>query len=157
MDGYLCKPIRAQELDAVLDLYMHPEPNAGPGDPLPGAGRKEDEHVIQTDDLMERVDGDLAFLAELVDIFSRDYPAQIRQLQQALTDGDALAVRRLGHTLKGALSNLSAPRASALAASIEEMGQAENLSRAGVAVAGLEEELKSVENSLRALCPELVQ
>jgi two-component system, sensor histidine kinase and response regulator len=77
---------------------------------------------------MERVDGDKSLLAELAEIFREDYPRQILLAQEALAINDAATVRRIGHSLKGALANLAAPNASGLAASVEAMGKSGDLS-----------------------------
>ena len=41
------------------------------------------------------------FLAELVDDFLADAPAQLQSLREAATSGDATRARRAAHTLKG--------------------------------------------------------
>ena len=44
---------------------------------------------------------DPEFLAELIDDFLADAPAQLESLREAATSGDATAARRAAHTLKG--------------------------------------------------------
>jgi HPt (histidine-containing phosphotransfer) domain-containing protein len=51
--------------------------------------------------LCESVGDDPEFLAELVDDFLQDAPAQLESLRGAATSGDATAARRAAHTLKG--------------------------------------------------------
>ena len=52
-------------------------------------------------DLRSSVGDDTAFLAELVDDFLGDAPAQLGALREATVSGDATAARRAAHTLKG--------------------------------------------------------
>jgi HPt (histidine-containing phosphotransfer) domain-containing protein len=95
-------------------------------------------------ELLERFDGDRDLLAELFGIFREDYPGQIRNAQQAITQKDAAEVERSGHSLKGALGNLSAIRAFALAGELEAMGRSGNLALAGPKLMQVEDELQRV-------------
>ena len=151
MDGYLTKPIRAQELDGVLDQYSAmAAPEEREGQPV------QANAALNMDDLMERVDGDMGLLAELGEIYRREYPVQLSALREAMANGDAIAVRRVGHSLKGALGNLSAIEAAGLAASVEEMGKIGELDGLAVTLQYLERELVEVDCALQTLCPELV-
>ncbi len=147
MDAYLSKPIRPQELDAVLDLYS--------SRPLATAA-VEGASFIDVDELMARVDGDRELIAELTEIFQEDYPKQLRLAREALVLNDAAAVRRIGHSLKGALANLGATNASSLAASIEAMGKAGDLARLHERLAEMQVVLADVANRLQSLCVESV-
>ena len=151
MNGYLSKPIRPQELDAVLDSYI-------PSAPVMDAPivRVAANSSIQVDELMERLDGDTALLAELVELFCEDYPQQMQLAQKAILARDSDTLRHVGHTLKGALSNLSAMGAAGFASNLEEIGKSGDLIHAPEAVAALQEVLNSVEADLKSLCPELV-
>jgi hypothetical protein len=55
------------------------------------------------------------------------------------------------------LSNLAAVRASALASSLEDIGESGDLSDAGLTLAELEKELHRVDRKLQAICPSMVQ
>lgn len=52
-------------------------------------------------ELRESVGDDPEFLAELIDDFLADAPAQLEALRQAATSGDATSAMRAAHTLKG--------------------------------------------------------
>jgi HPt (histidine-containing phosphotransfer) domain-containing protein len=113
--------------------------------------------AVSTDELLERINGDLGFLSELLDVFRKDYPQQIQAVRQAITDDDASALQRVGHTLKGSLGNLAAPMASRIATDLESMGKSGNLARAGIRAAELEEELVRVAEILDGMCLETVK
>ena len=153
MDGYLSKPIRPQELDDVLDRYQGREPQgtsvAEPSDSQNGP--------ISAKDLFERIDGDRAFLSELFDLFRADAPAQIQMAREAIVNGDAGGLQRVGHALKGALGNLAAPCASRLAGELESMGLACDLALAKVKLSELERELGRVIETLEGLCLEVAK
>jgi two-component system sensor histidine kinase/response regulator len=153
MDGYLSKPIRQAELDEVLDTYLAVGRQniviANPGNLL--------ETSICVEELLERIDGDRAFLSELLVLFLSDYPAQLKSTRHAIADCDAGELQRLGHALKGALGNLAAPIASKIAGQLESMGRSGNLSLAGAAVDKLEEELKRVIETLEEMSAEVAK
>jgi two-component system, sensor histidine kinase and response regulator len=147
MDGYLSKPVRPQELDSILEVYISQRKSTA------SEGKAALDSCVNEEELLERVDGDRAFLAELAEIFRGDYPKQIRLAQDGIETCDSEKVRHTAHALKGALSNLAATHASALAASLEGMGGSGDLSDAGLTLAELERELLRVDRKLQAICP----
>jgi PAS domain S-box-containing protein len=156
MDGYLTKPIRPQELDDVLDSYLHRQVEAvSVPAPVDRAGAAEAS--VCAKELLERVDGDYSFLAELLDLFRGDYPILIQSAQAAVSHGDAAALQRAGHTLQGVLGNLAAPIALKIAAELESMGKTNNLALAGATLIKLEQEVVHVLESLESLCMERVK
>jgi two-component system, sensor histidine kinase and response regulator len=153
MDAYLSKPIRPQELDQILDSYKGKVcVDAPKAEPKP----LQKSTVCSADELLERVGGDREFLHELVEIFREDYPAQILTAKEAAARGDHEALRRVGHSLKGALKNLAAPTASRLASELEELAASEALTPALGLIAGLDVEVSRVLEVLDSLCLEPV-
>ena len=55
-------------------------------------------------ELLDRVDNDIAFLAETVDMLTADGPPLLEQVRTAVNAGDAAAVARHAHALKGMVS-----------------------------------------------------
>lgn len=169
MDGYLAKPIRAQELDDILESYgskrngCHSVDAAASTSPQKGelngnAGAEPASgEAIDWDELLERVEGDRAFLSELAEIFRSDYPRQIESISDAIARQDSQSVKRTSHALKGALSNLAAVRARDMAAALEHMASKGDLTDARPALLPLQEELTRVVNSLDVLCRETVR
>ncbi|HEY5330062.1 MAG TPA: response regulator [Acidobacteriaceae bacterium] len=145
MDGYLSKPLRPHELDVVLDMYT-----AAPQAATASTG----DSSINVEELMGRIDGDRTLLAELAEIFREEYPKQIRLAQEALAVNDAAAVRRIGHSLKGALANLAAADASGLAASVEAMGKSGDLSQLSGKLLEMQSTMHNVVTRLQSLTVE---
>ena len=143
MDGYISKPIRTQELDEVLDSFMVPNQDTA----TPPNSSVE---VIQ---LLDRVDDDRSLLSELIEIFRREYPENLKAAQRAIETKNAADLQRAGHTLQGALGNLSATRASDLASELEALGRSSDLTKAQVIFDRLVHELGSVIRALESLCP----
>lgn len=169
MDGYLAKPIRAQELDDALELYGSKRTGGHPieaavSTPAPGGGSNGNasaepapSEAIDLDELLERVEGDRAFLSELAEIFRSDCPRQIESISDALARHDSQSIKRTSHALKGALSNLAASRARDMAAALEHMASEGDLTAARPALLSLQDELIRVVNSLDVLCRETVR
>jgi PAS domain S-box-containing protein len=154
MDGYLAKPIRPQELDEVLDARMEQRSSS------PKMGSQTlgpSQHPVDANELLERLDGDRVFLAELTELFRADYPRQVTVIHEAILQDDALRVKQASHALKGALSNLAASPAREMAANLERLGASGDLALAKLALGDLEKELTRTIESLDALCQETVQ
>ena len=115
MDGYLAKPVSK---DALLDLVARsvksgtsmnfPWPRAGDG--------SADEPTIDQkvfDELRllgEAVEHD--FIAELIAEFITDTEPRLLELRQAMESGDARAVARIAHNIKGSSVQLGGHRLS---------------------------------------------
>ncbi len=149
MDGYLTKPIRQQELDELLDSYAERKCTTS----LSAATHSEQDSSVDAAELLERVDGDLAFITELAELFRTDYPRHLRSAREALSRQDTSAVERASHALKGALVNLSAGPASRIAQDLEANARSGDLSHAGPALQQLEEELNRVMIQLEKMQP----
>jgi HPt (histidine-containing phosphotransfer) domain-containing protein len=108
---------------------------------------------VEVAQLLDRLDDDRMLLAELVDVFRAEYPGNLRAAQEAIDTDNALGLRGTGHTLKGALANLSAVGASALAAELEAIGQSANLAGGQATLDRLTYELGDVMRALDGLCP----
>jgi HPt (histidine-containing phosphotransfer) domain-containing protein len=72
---------------------------------------------------MARVGGDAELLRELAVLFIEEYPVHMAALREALERGDATAVERTAHSLKGAVANFGAQPAVAAALEIEKCGK----------------------------------
>ncbi|MGA7525126.1 MAG: response regulator [Acidobacteriaceae bacterium] len=158
MDGYLPKPIRSQELDQVLERYTaQKQHSTAPESASPVAANGHSIAAgaapsVNSDDLLDRIGGDRGFLAELLETFREDHTQQMDNIRAALETRDAVQLMHTAHSLKGALSNLAAPTAAALAADIEGAAKASDFPRAGTALRMLEPELARVLETLDALC-----
>jgi HPt (histidine-containing phosphotransfer) domain-containing protein len=88
-------------------------------------------------------------LAELV--LRDEYPGQLRNARESIARGDATAVERVGHALRGAFENLAATRASGFAAELESIGRSGDLALAGPKLVELENEVHHVMETLEEL------
>lgn len=101
-------------------------------------------------EIMERVENDLAFLADTVRMLATDGRLLMSQVKTALEADDSAAVGRHAHTLKGMISNFCAPATQALAFEVERAGKAGDCATAASAAGRLEPELESLIGELDA-------
>jgi CheY-like chemotaxis protein/HPt (histidine-containing phosphotransfer) domain-containing protein len=130
MDDYLPKPIQAHELLAVLERAVPPAAANGGEAPLDWAAARK------------AVGGDEEILRDLAGVFLQTSPRWLEELGAAVARRDAAAVRRLGHTMKGSLSQLGATAARVAAERLETIGQGGDLGDAEEARAALEAEVR---------------
>jgi CheY-like chemotaxis protein len=109
MDDYLAKPLRGDELDAVLARVLGDRVAATDAAvPLVDAARLRsfrDDHP------------DVA--GRLADLFAQTTPETLDELRDALARGDAEAVRRGAHKLGGSCQNVGATFMATLCRSLE--------------------------------------
>jgi HPt (histidine-containing phosphotransfer) domain-containing protein len=106
------------------------------------------EPIVNVAELFARVDNDAELLRELIAIFEIEFPRLLFALREAIGQENLKNVGKLGHTLRGMLSNLAATRATAAAARLEQLGN----SRDGTA---LKNAMALFESEVTELLPEL--
>jgi two-component system sensor histidine kinase/response regulator len=154
MDGYLSKPVRPQELDEVLETFSKQKRAGLQNDTAkaPAVGTP-----VDFAELTARVEGDLSFVGELLEVLREDCPRKLRAIREAKASGDLSAVKRIAHGLKGALGNVSANRAASLAAQIEHLEEANGLLKVPGMVEELEVECDVAIEALSAVYEESVR
>lgn len=100
--------------------------------------------ILNIADLLDRVDDDRELLVELFFIFKTVFPAHLQRLSEAIAREETKQVEIESHTLKGMLLNLSAPRAAAAAAELEQMGGANKIDGMKVVLAGFQAEIEAL-------------
>jgi PAS domain S-box-containing protein len=140
MDGYVAKPIQAAELFQVIERSLPAQLE----EPLPSS-------LIDWDQALKNAGGDRHILRDLIAVFLGACPDWLAKLREAQNQQDAAALRRLGHTLKGAMGLLGAQAACAAAEGVETIGRNGDLTGASAACATLEKELAIVQAALAGL------
>ena len=79
--------------------------------------------VLNITELLSRVDNDRELVSELFSIFKSVFPSHLQRLSDAVANELPRQVEAESHTLKGMLLNLSAARAAAIAADLENLGR----------------------------------
>jgi CheY-like chemotaxis protein len=118
MDDYISKPLRPDQLDAVLERWIGGAPAGAPEPARDGA-----HNGLIDGGRIQRFRDDYPEIAErLVALFADTTPPLLEQLSNAVHTGDDDGVRRLAHKLKGSCQNLGATRMGALCRQLEEPG-----------------------------------
>ncbi|MBA3440518.1 MAG: response regulator [Pyrinomonadaceae bacterium] len=152
MDDYLSKPVKADELSAVLERWItrptQPEETIGPNAASSTAeGEVIDPLVLESfRELQEEGEPDL--VSELLELYLSDTHARFTEMRSAMKEQDAQTLLRVAHSLKGSSGTLGIRRMAALCAELEEMLHDGALDGVGAVVAGLEAELERVMEAL---------
>jgi len=104
--------------------------------------------------LLDGVDGDLEFLDETIAMLEEDSQELLEQARAAAEVGDADALVKPAHALKGMLGNFCAPQAEAAARKVEFIGREDRLEGAPAAVDDLCSEVERLRVALHAFLKE---
>ena len=146
-DAYVAKPIRPQDLFAVIDRLVPGAAGAAPPARPPGPAGDGLEMAAA----LRWVNGNRQVLREIAGVFLTSYPGEMAELREAVGRGDDKEVRRLAHGLRGAVSTFGATSAAEAARLLEVAAAEGDLSRAGDLSAALGEALARLETPLAAL------
>lgn len=87
--------------------------------------------VLDRDAALGRVGGDLDLLREIAVLFADECPRVLQDLRDALAEGDAPAIGRAAHGLKGSAANFGAVPAVDAAVRIEQSAHAGRIEEIG--------------------------
>ena len=124
MDSYVTKPIKPEELFRAID------------------------DLVQVSSLTTFTGGDLELTQNLIEIFLEDSPKLLADVRDAVKRGDAIALERAAHTMKGALGYFNAGSAIAAAFRLQQLGAWRDLGTAPETLEALETALQKLTNSL---------
>ncbi len=140
MDDYVSKPINAQKLFDMIETTARRR----------GTIHDEAEPAaLDLDGLIRSFDGDAELVLTLAKIFGDSSVGQVRQIGDAIARGDAEALARAAHSLKGAVANFGARAAVDAAVRLEGIAKGGDLSIAGPALLALEREIDRLKTELQ--------
>jgi CheY-like chemotaxis protein/HPt (histidine-containing phosphotransfer) domain-containing protein len=159
MDDYLAKPLEPDRLLEMLARYLPGHAAVGaaarsrePARPEPPATEAVAENrpdpsaavapPFDIETLLKRWGMDRAFVTSLIGKFQKKALADFEQLKRDVAGGAIDEATRRAHSLKGAAGYVAASRVCELAARLESMGRAGNLSGAEPCLDELRTELK---------------
>jgi CheY-like chemotaxis protein len=114
MDGFLSKPLRRESLNAALNRWLQVRAESMREEEI-----AFDAHTWEGLEYLESVSGPGA-IAELVEDFSRDAPARLERMAEALAHGNLEGLSHLAHDLKSNAATLGLTDLSGWAARIEQ-------------------------------------
>jgi len=158
MDDYLTKPLDPTQLLEVVERYLAPggkatdAPAAGISDELPPKPEPPKESADRSpvrasapfdlEALFKRWGTNKEFGEKLIAKFCSQAPADLDKLEKSVAAGNVEEATRLAHGLKGAASYVSADAFRKVAAQLEELGRAHDLSDAAACLNELRAELR---------------
>jgi signal transduction histidine kinase/DNA-binding response OmpR family regulator len=142
MDGYVTKPLKADELVKTMEevIRLQPEPREDVSCP---------EDLFNRERILASLDGDTVLLEKVVGLFLEECPKAMADIRKAIDEGDAQHVNLAAHTLKGSASNFGAPAAVDLALRLERMGRDQDLGGAEEVYVALTEEVEHLRKALK--------
>jgi CheY-like chemotaxis protein len=144
MDGYLSKPVQAEELLTIAEGMM-----ADPGPTDTSVGR--DQGVLDATVALARLDGDEALLADLSKLFCEESPRFLSAVRDAVAAKDSNALGRAAHSLKGSVSTFAAQDAFNAVLKVEAIANSKNLDGVTDACVLLEKEIERLQIALVSL------
>ena len=101
--------------------------------------------------LTDRLGGDADLARELVDIFLAEYPNQLQAVLTSIDRGDAPALRRAAHALRGSVTNFIDDGPTATALAIEQAAETSRLNDAEGLIGQLEQEIDALAAAMRGV------
>jgi PAS domain S-box-containing protein len=143
MDAYVSKPARANDLMEAINRVTAGPREATDSGGVPGFDATE---------ILDRVQGDAALLAELVALLQAEAPRLLEDIGLAIGRGDARAVERAAHRLRGSVSSFGAPEATEAAMTLETMARSGDLETAPASRDRLDRAVSRLIGNLADLC-----
>ena len=142
MDAYVSKPLRLNELLAVVDgLFMSVPPR---------------QPLLDPPTLLSAFGGNRAVLAEVIDMFLVDGPQLMKTIRRATDHGDGQSLASSAHALKGSAGLFGKQGAYETARRLEQLGKSGDLTAAGEAFAELERNMDALLTTLTELRKDLL-
>jgi len=99
--------------------------------------------------LLDSIGGDREFLAELIETFFSDAPAQFAILRNSLAESHAENFRRAAHSFKSNAASFGAANLAALCKQLEDLGKTGDLGSAADLLSETEAEYERVRSALQ--------
>lgn len=150
MDDYVSKPIDPASILNVLRKWL-PQGESAQAIANPDNGSRPVETlgspVLNTKQAIWVTGGKLGMFKRISSVFLQHMPARLRELEDAISNGDGETAHRLAHSIQGAASSVGGTRVHEVALEIERLVQSNGLT----AVTLLADDLKGEFDQLKAL------
>ena len=144
MDGYISKPVKAEELVKLVEAF-------GAGAPGHGAASTETNQETFDHKLALARVGDESLLADLAQLFLEESPKMLAAIHDAVIENAPEQLERAAHSLKGSVATFAAQDAFEAALKLERLGRAGDLAEAVKGYAVLEAEIERLRSVLGTL------
>ncbi|MFC1735999.1 response regulator [Candidatus Hydrogenedentota bacterium] len=159
MDGYISKPIDPAELLAAIERFIsEDELSRGPDEAASETSlfveETEKGSIYDGPAFLELLSGDEKLLKQILEIFLEETPRQLASLRESVAGGDADAVSRIAHSIKGSCGTITAIQMRTAALRLEAAARNEGLDQADELLDNLESEFENVRTCLLEACVE---
>ena len=153
MDDFVSKPITVEELLSTLERWAA---NLA----ARAVSRERAIEEVLDRAALDRVrklqeESGAELMAELIELFLEDSPAQMAALKEAVYQADFDALKRSAHSLKGSCVSLGARRVASICSEMEKRGRDRHLDDAGEMLIQLEIEFEQARSALASENAEL--
>jgi CheY-like chemotaxis protein len=137
MDDYLTKPVRASSLDKMIQRYANAKPIA---ESIEVAAAASVDNILAPD---------ISRSKRLVELFTRNVPIQIDDIERSLSTGNAADVRAHAHKTKGSCLAFGASGMAKISERLQILAETSHLDDAPRLVKLLRQQYEQVMNELR--------
>ncbi|AXC13519.1 PAS/PAC sensor hybrid histidine kinase [Acidisarcina polymorpha] len=130
MDGYVSKPIRAEDLQEAIAGVLRIQDACSHNQDADAAPQLESGGGWNRTKTLEGLGGDENLLRDVMEIFREQAPQHLAYLRVAIVEGDARAVEATAHSLKGELGYLCVPETYQISRDLETAGRESDLQAA---------------------------
>ncbi len=120
------------------------------------ASLSRSKKVLDRREALDRVADDAQILASLIDLFEDELPGMMEAIRGAMKSGDAEALNRAAHRLKGSVSVFGAEAMAEAAFALEQAGRSGDVAATGQRFCELEQEIARLHPALAEFRRELV-
>lgn len=157
MDDYIPKPIRPQNLYAVIDKWSgQSDGTHGGNDENTNAPVRPDGSLdsdvsgpVDTEKGLGHAGGDEALYREMLEVYVQDLPAELDILWKAVESKDRARLERVLHKIKGGSNNIGASGLGDMAGELENQAYEMDLTESRDLFSLLEEKSKDVLNFIK--------
>ncbi|MDM8516450.1 ATP-binding protein [Desulfobacterales bacterium HSG16] len=141
VDDFIENPVRPGNILRLLEQWI---PDGSAGETENNFDEEEMREIFDQEGMLKKLDGDMDFCNDILDLFVRDMPLQIRKLQAAIDKKDFEKIELQGHIIKDSSSNILAGRIMKLAKLIQQAGIKQDIIKVKFIAKKLEEELANL-------------
>jgi PAS domain S-box-containing protein len=125
MDDFITKPLKIEEVRTLLDRLFREKTEAAQTPP-----EQVPEIEINMDYIHKTLGDNMRVILKTFDLILNRFPVSIKDIRQAIADGDAAAVHRAAHGMKGFLNYFGLPDMLNNVLEMEKAGKTGDIQRA---------------------------
>jgi signal transduction histidine kinase/DNA-binding response OmpR family regulator len=157
MDGYVSKPVRAEELWREVARILPAAPKDQSSQVSQPTAPVEPAAVLDKAELFERLGDDQENLREIVGLVQQECPRLVEAIRAGLDRGNGRDVERAAHSLKGTVGTIAARDIHVQAQRLELCARDGDLAGAAALFPQLQDKAKRLQETLTFLSKELGQ